>query len=175
MWANMISRYKEFSDSEVEYFGKLATKLCNMLSSIKRPSSFTNEEFIKLFSNLSKDFTKLFISKPLTSKTVELSNDEADLIVSNATNLAIKTFNLNTKCLVKIGKKTKKTTCQKDGETYIREKLAKVAIEYNDVFTGSPFTFIYFTSILSCVVSNLNGEGNIETIQSLLGDLTKAK
>lgn len=171
----MTSRYKEFSDPEVEHFAKLATKLCNMICSIKKPSCLTNEEFITLFSNLSKDFTKLFISKPLTSKTVELSNDEADLIVSNATNLAIRTLNLNTKCLVKIGKKTKKTTSQKDGETYIREKLAKAAIEYNDVYTGSPFTFVYFTSILSCVVSNLNGKGNIETIQSLLGDLTKAK
>lgn len=175
MWANMISRYKEFSDSEVEYFGKLATKLCNMLSSIKRPSSFTNEEFIKLFSNLSKDFTKSFISKPLTSASIALTEDETDLIVSNTTNLAIRTFNLNTKCLAKLGKKTKKIKNQKDGETYIREKIAKAAIEYNEVFKGSPFTFVYFSSILSCVVSNLTGERNKETTQSLLGDLTKTE
>lgn len=170
----MTSRYKEFSESEIDYFGKNSTKLCNIICSIKKPSNLTNQEFIDLFSKLCEELTNIFIRTPLMSLSTKLSDDEADIIISNMTNLAIRAFNTNTKCLGKIGSKKKKTINKKESEKHIRTKLAKAATEYNEAFKSHEFSFIYFACVLSCFVSELTNKSNKETIQTLLGDLTKA-
>lgn len=165
----MASTYKDFSEKEVDEFSKKATKLCNSMCSTKRPSCFSPEEFKNKLLEISKDFTTRFISKPLID--VDLSTDEYDTIISNITNLAIGTHNQNIKCISKIGKKVKKIENPNDAELHIRRKIAKTAKEFNSVFKDSDFTFMYFTSVLSCTISELTETSNKDTVQNLIGKL----
>ncbi|MDP2567218.1 hypothetical protein, partial [Pseudoalteromonas marina] len=64
-------------------------------------------------------------------------------------------------------KKVKKFENPNDSELHIRRKLAKSAKEFNRVFIDSDFTFMFFTSVLSCTISVLTETCNIDTVQKL--------